>query len=121
MDDEVMIRNLAEDMLTSLGYQVQTCVNGEEAISIYKAAHKAGTPYAAVIMDLTIPGGLGGREAAKEILDFDKNAVMIVSSGYSNDPVMAEHTKFGFRAVLAKPYKAHEIVMVLDELLKVKH
>jgi nitrogen-specific signal transduction histidine kinase/CheY-like chemotaxis protein len=121
MDDEVMIRNLAEDMLTSLGYQVQTCVNGEEAISMYKAAHKAGNTYAAVIMDLTIPGGLGGREAAKEILDFDKNAVLIVSSGYSNDPVMAEYGKFGFRAVLAKPYKANEIVMVLDELLNAKH
>jgi len=117
MDDEEMIRNLMSDMLDEVGYRVQCCVNGEEAITMYAAAMEAGSPFSAVIMDLTIPGGMGGREAAEQILKIDPRACLIVSSGYSNDPVMAEHAKFGFRATLVKPYRLDEIMQVLNRLL----
>ena len=91
-------------MLEDLGYHVQTCVDGNEAIAMYKSAENNGKPYSAVIMDLTIPGGMGGKETAQHILAFDQKATLIVSSGYSNDPVMANYTEFGFSAYLKKPY-----------------
>jgi nitrogen-specific signal transduction histidine kinase/CheY-like chemotaxis protein len=104
MDDEEIIRDMTQYMLEDLGYHVQTCVDGNEAIAMYKSAENSGKPYSAVIMDLTIPGGMGGKETAQHILAFDKKATLIVSSGYSNDPVMANYTKFGFSSYLKKPY-----------------
>ena len=117
MDDEEMIRKLAAEMLGELGYHVQTCAKGEEAIALYTAALQAGIPFAAVIMDLTVPGGMGGRETAQHILAIDPNACLIVSSGYSNDPVMAEFSRFGFKAMMAKPYTANKIAQILSGLL----
>ncbi len=114
MDDEEMIRDLSSELLELLGYQVFTCTNGEDAIELYKAAREADTPFDAVIMDLTIPGGMGGKEAAQSILAFDPNAQLIVSSGYSNDPVMSEHEKFGFIAAVSKPFTVDKIVRTLD-------
>jgi PAS domain S-box-containing protein len=117
MDDEEMIRDLTSEMLGELGYHVQTCAGGEEAIALYRAASEAGLPFSAVVMDLTIPGGMGGKEAAQLILEIDPKARLIVSSGYSNDPVMAGYARFGFRATLVKPYKVTEIAEVLNDLL----
>jgi PAS domain S-box-containing protein len=117
IDDEAMIRTLVSDMLTELGYAVQACGVGNEAIALCKKALEAGNPYSAVIMDLTIPGGIGGKEAAKRILADDPDACLIVSSGYSNDPVMADYTKYGFRATMAKPYDMAQIEQVLSALI----
>ena len=117
MDDEEIIRALAADMLAELGYQVQTCCNGEEAIALYTAARAAGIPFSAVIMDLTVPGAMGGKQAAEHILRTDPLAILVVSSGYSNDPVMAEYTRYGFSATIAKPYNLTEIAQVLSGLL----
>jgi|GEM_PF-445542 len=117
MDDEEMILDLTSEILGEYGYHVQTCVNGDEAIALYKAAKEAGVPFSAVIMDLTIPGGMGGKEAARHILDIDPNALLVVSSGYSNDPVVAEYAQYGFSAMMAKPYKATEVIKVLGDLL----
>ncbi len=114
MDDEEMIRELATAMLTELGYRVRTCSDGDEAIELYRSSRAAGSPLSAVIMDLTIPGGMGGKEAARRILEIDPEACLIVSSGYSNDPVMSDHRSFGFRATLVKPYSAREIARVLS-------
>ncbi len=116
MDDEEFLRDLAADMLGELGYHVQTCSNGDEAIALYTAAMAAGTPFSAVIMDLTVPGGMGGKEAAQHILRIDPQARLVVSSGYSNDPVMADHTRFGFCATIAKPYSMTDIAGVLSGL-----
>ncbi len=116
MDDEPMIRNLAQQMLEELGYRVQTCADGDEAILLYNAARHSGNPYAAVIMDLTIPGGMGGKEAAQCILAYDNDACLIVSSGYSNDPVMAEYASYGFRARMPKPYSMKQIATVLESV-----
>ncbi|QWV92626.1 PAS domain S-box protein [Geomonas oryzisoli] len=117
MDDEEAIRTLTRDMLQYLGYQVVTCATGEEAVSLYREAAQAGRPFAVAIMDLTIPAAMGGKEAAQQILAFDPAARLIVSSGYSNDPVMAEHAEYGFCAAVVKPYRCDELQQALERVL----
>lgn len=116
MDDEETIRILTENILEFLGYAVTTCSTGAEAVRLYKDAKESGQAYLAAIMDLTVPTGMGGKEAAKEILAFDPGARLIVSSGYSNDPVMANHLDYGFRAAIVKPYRCAEIQHALAGL-----
>lgn len=116
MDDDEMILELAEKMLHLLGYRVTTCTSGEEAISKYKSARESGTPFDAVIMDLTVPGGMGGRETAEKILAFDPGARLIVSSGYSNDPIIARFGEYGFCGAMVKPYRINELVEVLSRV-----
>lgn len=117
MDDEKMIRDMAAEMLKYLGYRVTTCENGAEAISQYKTARESGAPFSAVIMDLTIPGGMGGKETAERILDIDPKACLIVSSGYSNDPIMSAYGIYGFNAAMVKPYNITELGQQLSSLL----
>ncbi|HBG08326.1 MAG TPA: hybrid sensor histidine kinase/response regulator [Geobacter sp.] len=114
MDDEESIRSLTTNILEFLGYTVGTCSTGEEAVRLYKEAVEAGTPFLAAIMDLTVPTGMGGKEAAKQILAYDPYARLIVSSGYSNDPVMARHAEYGFCAAVVKPYRAVELQEALE-------
>lgn len=116
MDDEEMIRELASEMLKYLGYQVTCCGDGSEAVQQYKSALQSGEPFSAVIMDLTIPGGMGGKEAAQQILALDPGAFLIVSSGYSNDPIMANYREYGFSRAVAKPYKINELEQALAAL-----
>jgi two-component system, cell cycle sensor histidine kinase and response regulator CckA len=116
MDDEEMIRNMTAEMLEYLGYQATTCENGTEALARYKAARESGVPFSAVIMDLTIPGGMGGKEAAQQILAIDPKACLIVSSGYSNDPVMSDYSTHGFSGAIAKPYKMMEFLQLLSSM-----
>ncbi|QEM68214.1 response regulator [Geobacter sp. FeAm09] len=113
MDDEEMIRELAVGMLEEIGYRVTTCNEGSEALRSYKAAQESGTPFSVVIMDLTIPGGMGGKEAAEEILALDPAACLIVSSGYSNDPIMSDYRTYGFTGAIAKPYRIDELAEML--------
>ena len=116
MDDEKMIRDLVASMLEYLGCSVTTCTNGEEAIALYREAKESGHPYKSAIMDLIICCGMGGKYAAEHILKIDPNARLIVSSGYSDDPVMANHQSYGFRALLPKPYKVSGLAEVLANL-----
>ena len=104
MDDEEMIRALTESMLESCGYEVVHAKNGEEALELYKDAMNDAQPIDVVIMDLTIPGGLGGQETISLLKEIDPNVTAIVSSGYSNDPVMANFKEYGFKGFLSKPY-----------------
>jgi two-component system, cell cycle sensor histidine kinase and response regulator CckA len=120
MDDEEIIRMMTTEMLKYLGYQVTTCENGAEAIVQYKAAGESGTPFSAVIMDLTIPGGMGGKEAAQQILAIDPLACLIVSSGYSNDPIMSDYRTYGFKGAIAKPYKMRDFGHVLSTMLSAR-
>jgi len=113
MDDEEMIRNMTAEMLEHLGFQAVTCETGTEALAQYKAAWESGAPFSAVILDLTIPGGMGGKEAALKILAIDPQAHLIVSSGYSDDPVMSDFASHGFSAAIAKPYKMSAFRQVL--------
>lgn len=121
MDDEAIIRDMATEMLEYLGYTVSTCQNGIEAVGRYAAAKKSGSPFTAVIMDLTIPGGMGGKEAAEHLLAIDREACLIVSSGYSNDPIMSDYGTYGFSGAVAKPYRISELGSLLSSLLAARH
>lgn len=116
MDDDEMVRAMLAIILKRLGYQVKTCVNGEEAIEEYRSAKEAGTPYLTVIVDLVIPGGMGGKEAAKYILRIDPGAKLIVSSGRLADPAMTDYKNHGFHASLPKPYTASDLAKILTAL-----
>jgi CheY-like chemotaxis protein len=100
-------------MLMHLDCDVAAAGDGAEAIEIFSTARESGQPFDAVIMDLTIPGGMGGKEAVSKILEIDPKARVIVSSGYSDDPVMADFRTHGFCAVLPKPYRIDELENVL--------
>ncbi|MEN8189916.1 MAG: ATP-binding protein [Thermodesulfobacteriota bacterium] len=109
MDDDDMVREVLHAQLTSLGHETVLVVNGEEAVKVYRELQEAGTPADIVIMDLTIPGGMGGKEAASHILQLDPEARLIVASGYSNDPIMANFKEYGFAAAVAKPFDLNEL------------
>ncbi len=117
MDDEEMICTLVTNQLQYLGYHVTTCADGVEAIDLYRSAMEAGTPFVVVIMDLTIPGGMGGKEAAEKILAIDPQARLIVSSGYSGDPVLANFRNYGFSGVVEKPYNVEKLEAALNSVL----
>lgn len=118
MDDDEMVRDLTTEMLNRIGFSVETALHGKQAIEMYKQALEAGEPFAVVIMDLTIPGGIGGKEAIKDILAIDPDARAVVSSGYANDPVMANYADFGFKGIAAKPYTMRTLQEVLGQVLK---
>jgi CheY-like chemotaxis protein len=117
MDDEEMVRQVVGDMLKTLGYEPAYARDGAEAIACYRSALGKGTPFDAVIMDLTIPGGMGGREAVGLLLALDPRARVIVASGYSNDPVMADFRAFGFSGVIAKPLSLDTLGRTLRAVL----
>ena len=118
MDDDKMIREAATKMLKLMGHSVKTAPEGKQAIEMYKQSLEKGEPFDVVIMDLTIPGGVGGKEAIKDILKIDPKARGIVSSGYANDPVMANYTAYGFKDIVAKPYSMSHLWDVLNRVLK---
>nr|HID57889.1 PAS domain S-box protein [Desulfobacterales bacterium] len=117
MDDEEIVRDVACEMLKSLGYEVESAREGAEAIDLYKKARESGDRFDVVIMDLTVPGGMGGKEAVKELLEMDPGVRAIVSSGYSNDPVMSDFRKYGFKGVVAKPYRMKDLAEVLRRVI----
>ncbi len=117
MDDEERIRELAGEMLGILGFEVVMAKDGAEAVELYRAHLNSSNPFTLVIMDLTVPGGLGGAEAIKLLLEMDPNVKAIVSSGYSNDPIMAEYKRYGFSGVVGKPYNVKELSNVLARVL----
>lgn len=118
MDDEEFVRNVSGDILTALGYEVDFARDGKEAIDIYGKEAKKGKPFDLVIMDLTIPGGLGGKEAVVKLHEIDPDAKIIVSSGYSVDPIMSDYKKYGFCGVINKPYNANQVSEVVGSILK---
>ena len=117
MDDEELIRDVAGRMLHKLGYGVEYARDGAEAIEMYKKARDAGMPFDAILMDLTIPGGMGGREAIQKLLEIDPDVKAIVSSGYSDDSIMSNFKKYGFSAVIAKPYVITGLSKIMHEVI----
>ena len=109
MDDESMIRDLGTRMMNLLGHSVDTAANGDEAVEKYSVAKASGNPFHLVIMDLTIPGGKGGKDAIGDLQKIDPQARVIVSSGYASDPVMANCADYGFAGKLAKPFSLAEL------------
>ncbi len=118
MDDDEIIQDMAISMFEMLGHSIDIASDGNEAIKMYVKAQNKNLPYDVVIMDLTIPGGMGGKVAVKEILNIDSKAKVVVSSGYSNDPVMAEYSKYGFVASIRKPYRLNEMKEVLKKIMQ---
>lgn len=118
VDDEEMIRDVTSRILKHMGVgEVLIAGDGHEAVSVYEQSMINNSPVDAVIMDLTIPGGMGGREAVLELLKIDPGMKAIVSSGYASDPILSEYKKFGFKGVLVKPYKIQELDKVLCDVL----
>ena len=117
MDDEEMIRNMAGDMLSHLHYDVHLAKNGSEAIAAIRQARQSGEPFEAVIMDLTIPGGMGGKEVIEKVREIDPEVKAIVSSGYSNDPIMADFRHHGFDGVVTKPYGIEKLSNVIHTVM----
>ncbi len=118
MDDEKMIRNLSEQILSRLGYAPEVAKDGVEAIELYKKARDSGKPFDAVILDLTIKGGMGGKETIKALLEIDPQVKAIISSGYSNDPVITNFKEYGFVGVLPKPYIMKDLKDELSKVIK---
>jgi CheY-like chemotaxis protein len=112
-----MVRLVTGELLGALGYESAFARDGEEAIERYRIAKESGQPFDVVIMDLTIAGGMGGKDAIRKLLEYDPAAKAIVSSGYSNDPVMANFRAHGFRDVIVKPYKTIDLSRVLHALM----
>ena len=119
MDDEKDVRETVGSMLERLGYDVSYSTDGEEAIDFYATALKTESKYDAVILDLTIPGGMGGKQTILKLRELDPDIKAIVSSGYSNNPVMSDYKNYGFSGILAKPYTLSQLSKVLDELVRV--
>ena len=118
MDDEEMVRAVVEEMLTNLGYEVELANDGNDAVRKYREAHVDGIPFDAVILDLTVRGGMGGKEGMRRLINIDPNAVGIVCSGYSDDPVMAEFEEYGFRGRISKPFVATTLSETLASVLE---
>ncbi|MDH3348878.1 MAG: PAS domain S-box protein, partial [Desulfobulbaceae bacterium] len=116
MDDEETVRDVAAMMLSYCGYEVVKVSDGREAVDRYKKNGDGGS-IDLIIMDITIPGGMGGKEAIKEIININPNAKVIVASGYSNDPIMADYRKYGFRAAVAKPFTLEQLSIAVNRVL----
>jgi PAS domain S-box-containing protein len=117
MDDEQQVRDMAGEMLVHLGYDVAFAEDGTEAIRYYEDARKSGRPFDMVMMDLTVPGGMGGKETIRRLRESDPDIKAIVSSGYSNDPIIADFREYGFSEAIVKPYKIDELSEAIRKAL----
>jgi PAS domain S-box-containing protein len=120
MDDEEVVLEVVGNMVARLGYEVEFARDGGEAIERFVQAHGSGQAFAGVILDLTVPGGMGGKETLARLLEIDPQVKAVVSSGYSDDPIMAGFQKYGFSGVIAKPYKIEELGKMLNQVIMKK-
>jgi len=117
MDDQELVRIIAGKMLSFMGFEVEFARHGVEAIDIYQRAQSDGTPFDCVILDLTIPWGLGAKETIIKLQEIDPEVKSIVSTGYSNDPSIYNYKEMGFKGVIKKPYELQELSTLLKNLL----
>ena len=117
MDDESIARQTLGQMLLTMGYEVELSEDGLRAIDLYAQAQDTGAPFAAVILDLIVPGGMGGKETMTRLLQINPQVKAIVSRGYSDDPVMADFQTYGFAEVIAKPYSIADLDKALKKTL----
>jgi two-component system cell cycle sensor histidine kinase/response regulator CckA len=120
MDDEEIIRVVTGEMLKAIGYEVVFAENGEQAVEKYSEAVKTNRPFDAVILDLTIRGGMGGEETIKKLVEIDPAVTAVVSSGYAEDPIVSNYMAEGFKAGLSKPYDIEELSKTLKRIINMK-
>ncbi|MEC9493120.1 response regulator [Flexistipes sp.] len=116
MDDQELILESSSELLTILGYEAETAKNGEGAVELFEKAYHEGEPFDLVILDLTVPGGMGGVKTLAAMKKISSDFKAIVSSGYSNDPIMSDFKNYGFDGVLIKPFKLEVLQETLDKL-----
>lgn len=114
-----MVLSVTRQMLEKYGFSAKEATDGKQAITMYKQSMEAGEPFSLVIMDLTIPGGIGGKEAIKDLMVIDPGAKAIVSSGYSTDPVMANYGDYGFKGRLMKPFNMKELIKEVTRVIAI--
>ena len=120
LDDDDLVCQSISRMLEFLGYNSDVVSEGKEALEKYRFMKENGSPYRAVIMDLNIPGGMGGRETIGEMLEIDPDAFVVVTSGYSSDPYIENYAAHGFCAALKKPFDMKKLTSVLDQAVRRK-
>ncbi len=118
MDDKEIVRNAVGEVLQALGYEAVCTEEGEETLELYRRALDAGKPFDVVVLDLTVVRGMGGREAIEKLLEIDPLAKVVVSSGFPNDPVMVDHSRYGASAAIIKPYNSSELDKVLAKVIE---
>ncbi|MGA2161442.1 MAG: response regulator [Methanoregula sp.] len=118
VDDEEIILDVSREVLRFLEYDAAFAKEGASAIELYKQEKEAGRPFDLVIIDLTIPEGMGGREAIEKLRSYDPGVKAVVSSGYTNDPVMQDFTRYGFSGRLTKPYRINEMKTLLEDMIR---
>jgi CheY-like chemotaxis protein len=118
MDDDKYLTEMMGDMLEILGYEAEFANDGAEAVALYKKGMESGKPYDAVILDLTVPGSMGGKDVIKILHEIDPKVKAVVSSGYSDDPVMSDFGEFGFKGMMPKPFDANVLGKVLNDVIK---
>jgi len=117
MDDEQIILDVTQEVLGFLGYEVRFARDGKAAIELYRQEKEAGAPFDLVILDLSVPEGMGGREAIAQFRAYDPAVKAVVSSGYSNDPAVQDFASYGFADKLSKPYKINDMKTILERLI----
>jgi CheY-like chemotaxis protein len=118
MDDEQIIRDVTHEILQFLNYEVMSAREGIEAVDLYKKEKMAGRPFDVVILDLSIPHGLGGKETIDLLRNFDPAIKAVISSGFTDDPVVKDFSHYGFSERLTKPYNIHEMKNLLEKVIK---
>jgi CheY-like chemotaxis protein len=118
MDDDAQVLRVTEKLLSRLGYQVHCSRDGAQAFDLFTRAMDEGSPFDLLILDLTIQGGLGGKATMEAIRQLDTSVMAIVASGYSENPVMAEYQKYGFNAVVKKPFQIDELTRIIHTLIR---
>ena len=118
MDDEQILLDVTNEVLKFLNYDGMFAKDGLTAIDLYKREKIAGSPFDIVILDLSVPTGMGGKETIEELRKFDPAVKAIISSGYSNDPVVQNFSQYGFCGKLTKPYKINDLKNILEQLMK---
>jgi len=120
MDDEQVILDVTNEVLKFLGYEVMFAHDGAAAIELYRQESEKGSPFDLVILDLSVPDGIGGKVAFEKLHALDPNAKIVISSGFTNDPMLTDYASFGLNGVLAKPYRITEIKALLENMIPPK-
>ncbi len=117
MDDEDYIRNILTKMFEKFGYLVELTCDGDEAVQRYKRLKEDGDPADLVILDLSIPGGMGGKEASQKILDYHPQAKIIISTGNPNDPLLSDYSENGIKSILPKPFRLDSLIETVKQII----